>query len=157
MAVRQSTKRNVASALWLTEFLLKHRNDSELAFEDLLAQLADCKTLTRYCEQNGLKQGYLLAWVRADPQRSKRFDTAIIDRKFLLSEAALAAYSDILGEKPEKPPTYAEKVTAARDVAKMTGLLHDGPGQVSVNVGMSLISVLASLEEPLEGESRRIE
>lgn len=121
------------SAVWLVDWLLKHDNDHEIAFRSLLCILAEGKSLAEFCREECIRQGFLLAWIRADRDRSMRFDLAMIDRKLIDQEWGRDAIVDTLQGEPIDPPTHGERLKAA-GMLMGTDKEQKGNGGVTINI-----------------------
>jgi hypothetical protein len=115
----------VASAAWLVDFLLRHGNDEELAFAEVLGVVAERGSILEYSAKNAIKPGLLLAWIRRDPARSRRYDQALLDRKVLDAEAVRGVWTGVIEQEPADLPTHTERLAAARDMGKHVGMLSE--------------------------------
>lgn len=116
-------------------------------FDRLCEFVSSGGLVSELCAEFSLNAGVLLAWVRKDAERSKRYDQAIADRKMCQSEQPVRVWRDVLDREPEEAPEWKDVLKASELMAKHAGALRDGAGSVTVNAGAgSLIAVLSGLD-----------
>jgi len=131
------------SAVWLVDWLLRHQNNEEAAFSELMCELAEGKSLAEFCAKNHIRQGFVLAWIRADQVRSSRFDLAMLDRQFMDREFGRDKVIDTLNQDPLDPPTHGERLKAA-------GMLMGTEKDKNGNNGGVTINIVRFSDEPIQ-------
>ena len=140
--MKASTTLSMRSAVWLVDWLLRHNNDHEAAFSELMCQIAEGKSLAEYCAKQCIRQGFLLAWIRDDQVRSSRFDLAMLDRKFMDREFGRDVVYDTAMQTPDGAPTHGERLKAA-------SILMGNEKEDKANTGVT-INIVRFSDEPVQ-------
>lgn len=116
-------------------------------FDRLCEFVSSGGLVSELCAEFSVNAGVLLAWIRKDAERSKRYDQAIADRKMCQAEQPVRVWRDVMDSEPEEAPEWKDVLKASELMAKHAGALRDGAGSVTVNAGAgSLIAVLSGLD-----------
>lgn len=115
------------AAVSLVDFLLAYGNDQEAAFLEIIGHICDRGDLNTFCSERGIRIGMLIAWIRRDADRSRRYELALMDRRQLDAEAVRGKWTEVMNEKPEAPPKWSDVLKASELMGKYSGVLHDGP------------------------------
>jgi hypothetical protein len=124
--VSPRTLEKVDYAVGLVEYLLSYGNDEEAAFLEVLAHIADRGDLVEFCRVRNLRVGLLVAWIRRDAERSRRYEQALMDRRYLDAESVRGVWVDAMGREPEEGITWGNKLKASELMGKYAGVLADG-------------------------------
>lgn len=123
--MKAATIRQAASAAALTEFLVRHGGDEDEAFLELLGHVIEQGSLLDFCGSTGIHIGVLLAWIRRSPDRSRRYEQALLDRRMLDAESVRSKWRHVMNLEPKDPPRYADILKASEYLAKNSGALND--------------------------------
>lgn len=147
--MRPQTVARTDAAVSLVDYLLSHNNDQEAAFLEVIGHICDRGDITRFCAERGIRIGMLIAWIRRDADRSRRYELALLDRRSLDAEAVRGKWSEVMESKPEAAPKWSDVLKASEMMGKYSGVLNDGPVGVERDA-MSEGELREALKELLE-------
>lgn len=129
--MRTATVRRTDAAASLVDFLTGYGNDQEAAFLEIIGHISDRGDLNGFCAARGIRIGMLIAWIRRDADRSRRYELALSDRRALDAEAVRGKWVEVMDQKPEVAPKWSDVIKASELMGKYSGILHDGPVELS--------------------------
>lgn len=119
------------------DFALENGGEEAL-FDRLCEFVTGGGYITDLCGLHAVDREVLLAWIRKDPERDRRWKQAEADRKDGHREEVLALWGGVIASPPEDGPDWAAVLSAARDMAKYTGVLPIGQGRAGTTVNVNL-------------------
>lgn len=93
----------------------------------LTTHIADGGGVMEFVEHHFCTYGALMGMIRADMALSRRYDTALQDRKGRDAERVRALWSEVMDIEARDAPSWTEKLNGSEKMAKASGLLRDGP------------------------------
>lgn len=125
--MQSMSERRTEAAVSLVDFLMGYGNDQEAAFLEILGHICDRGDLNTFCQARGIRVGMLIAWIRRDADRSRRYELALLDRRSLDAEAVRGKWVEVMDAKPEVAPKWSDVLKASEMMGKYSGVLNDGP------------------------------